>query len=350
MSRLARTARPGGGVTENKVATHSAENPRDLLALLRKAGPRDTIALNGQFGEVTLSGIRPEEPITLRAAKPGAAHFEKLILGDCTNIAIAGLTMWPLRPVPPSDRKQYLIHAYPDCAGIEVSDTLFRGRADSDDHAKWTLRDWTDAKIGAALLRGPRSVIRNNAAIGVNFGYGVSGRNSEIFGNLVFGFSGDAFRATEDNCVVIGNRATDAMQVDKNHSDAFQAFKTSGLLNGLVVKDNVLVEWTARPDNPLRAKMQGISFHGGPYANIIVRDNKVATTSPNGIHLNQVENFEVTGNRVRNADGQRGRIPRIWIDHCWGNMVLADNEAENFTLQRGLGGPRNREPDYSLRF
>ncbi|MFN6953024.1 MAG: hypothetical protein ACK4NE_10595, partial [Albidovulum sp.] len=241
------------------MATHSAENARDLLSLLRKAGPRDTIELNGQFGEVTLSGLRPEQPVTLRAVKPGAAHFEKLILGDCANIILTGLTMWPLKPVPRSKGKQYLIHAYPDCSGIEVSDTLFRGRADSDDHAKWTLLDWTDAKIGAALLRGPHSVIRNNAAIGVNFGYGVGGRNSEIFGNLVFGFSGDAFRATEDNCVVIGNRATDAMQVDENHSDAFQAFKTSGLLNGVVVKDNVLVEWTVRPDNPLRAKMQGIS-------------------------------------------------------------------------------------------
>ena len=332
------------------MATHSAENARDLQAALRKAAPGDTVELNGSFGEVTLSGIRPEARVTLRAARPGAAHLEKLVLGDCANLAFAGLTMWPLSPVPPNDRKLYLIHAYPDCAGIEVSDTLFRGRADSDDHPKWALADWNAAKIGAALLRGPRSVIRNNAAIGVNFGFGVSGKSSEIFGNLIFGFSGDAFRATEDNCVVIGNRATDAMQIDKNHSDAFQAFKIDRLLNGIIVKDNVLVEWTVRPDNPLRAKMQGISFHGGPYANIIVRDNRVATTSPNGIHLNQVENFEVTGNLVRNADGQRGKLPRIWIDHCWGNMVLADNEAENFTLQRGLGGPKNREPDYSIRF
>lgn len=335
---------------EQPVTTYSAENARDLQAMLRKAAPGDTVALNGQFGEVTLSGIRPEGRVTLKAAKPGAAHFEKIVLGDCGNLTFSGLTLWPLSPVPPSKNKPYLIHAYPDSDGIEISDTLFRGRADSDNHAGWTLADWTAARIGAALLRGPRSVIRNNAAIGVYFGYGVSGKSSEIFNNLIFGFSGDAFRATEDNCVVIGNRATDAMQIDANHSDAFQAFKIDALLNGIIVKDNVLIEWTVRPDNPLRAKMQGISFHGGPYSNIIVRDNKVATTSPNGIHLNQVENFEVTGNIVRNADGKRGKLPRIWIDYCWGKMVLADNEAENFTLQRGLGGPRNREPDYSVRF
>ena len=56
------------------VTTHSAENARDLQSLLRKAGPRDTIELNGQFGEVRLAGIRPEATVTLRAAKPGAAR------------------------------------------------------------------------------------------------------------------------------------------------------------------------------------------------------------------------------------------------------------------------------------
>lgn len=332
------------------MATHSAESARDLEQMLRKAAPGDTVELNGSFGEIRLGGIRPEGRVTVRAAKPGAAHIERMTLGDCANLAFAGLTMWPLSPVQSEKGHPYLIHAYPDCAAIEVSDSLFRGRADSDNHATWRLADWNAARIGAVLLRGPNSVIRNNAAIGVYFGYGISGRSSEIFGNLVFGYSADALRATEDNCVVIGNRATDAMQIDGNHSDGFQAFKKSGLLNGLVVKDNVLVEWTVRPDNPLRAKMQGISFHDGPYANIVVRDNKVASTSYNGIHLNQVENFTVTGNRVRNADGQRGKLPRIWIDNCWGNMVLSDNEAENFTLQRGLGGPKNREPDYSIRF
>jgi hypothetical protein len=332
------------------LATHSAENARDLQALLRKAGPRDTILLNGSFGALTLDRIRPEGPVMLRGAKPGAAHFEGLVLAGCANLTLADLTFWPLAPVPPSKGKKYLIHAYPDCQEIEVTDSLFRGRADSDNHARWALADWNEARIGAVLLRGRRSVIRNNAAIGVNFGFGVAGRDSEIFGNLVFGFSGDGLRATEDNSVLIGNRITDAMQIDKNHSDGFQAFKTKGLLNGLVVKDNVFVEWTVRPDNPLRAKMQGISFHNGPYANIVVRDNKVATTSPNGIHLNAVTDFEVTGNIVRNADGQRGRHPWIRIGNCSGNMVLADNGAEAFNLQRGLGGPGNREPDYSVRF
>lgn len=322
----------------------------DLEAKLRAAAPGDTILLRGKFGAVTLSGIRPEKPVTLAAAAPGAAHFERLILQDCANISLSGLYFWPLSPVERSKKKFYLMTAYPDSSNIEVVQSVFRGREDSDNHAKWTLDDWNAAKIGGALLRGPNSVVRNCAAIGVQFGFGVSGSHSELFGNRVFGFSGDGLRATEDNCVVIGNRITDAMQIDENHSDGFQSFKTSGLLNGLVVKDNVFLEWTVRPDNPLRAKMQGISFHNGPYANIVVRDNAVSTTSPNGIHLNAVRNAEVTGNRVRNANGQRGKFPWIRINNCSGQIVVDSNEAEGFKLQKGVASRNGREPNYAVQY
>ncbi len=199
-------------------------------------------------------------------------------------------------------------------------------------------------------MRGPNSVIRDCAAIGVQFGYGVTGRSSEIFNNRVFGFSGDGLRATEDNCVVIGNRITDAMQIDENHSDGFQAFKVGGLLDGTVIKDNVLIEWTVRPDNPLRAKMQGISFHGGPYANVVIRDNAVATRAPNGMNLHAVKNLEVIGNRVRHADGPTAKVPWIRVHQCTGRIVIEDNEAEQFKLQPGVVGRANRRPNYSVPF
>ncbi len=332
------------------MATHSAETARDLLAALRKAAPRDIVELNGDFGAVTLDGIRPDQPVTIKAAKPGAAHFESLLLQGCANLSFDGLSFWPLAPVPKSRAKPYLVTGLPGSTGIEVSNCLFRGRADSDNHARWTAADWDAAKIGAVLLRGERSVIRNSAAIGVYFGYGVGGRNSEIFGNLVFGFSGDGLRATDDNCVVIGNRVTDAMQIDDNHSDGFQAFKVRELLNGLVIKDNVLLEWTVRPDNPLRAKMQGIGLHNGPYSNVVVRDNVVETSAANGIRLHAVRDVEVVGNRVRNANGPNGRHPWIKLDQCSGRMVVENNEAEQFQLNRSVVQRGNRKPDYTARY
>jgi hypothetical protein len=333
------------------MATVTVTDPSDLAPRLRSAAPRDQILLSGKFGEVRLSGIRPEAGVTIAAAAPGAAHFEKLLLDDCANLTFTGLQFWPLSPVPTNKRlKQYLFTSLPNCTRIEVDKSLFRGRADSDAHATWTLADWNAAKIGAVFLRGPNSVVRNSAAIGVQFGYGVAGRSSEIFNNRVFGFSGDGLRATEDNCVVIGNRITDAMQIDDNHSDGFQAFKTDGLLDGIVIKDNVLIESTARPDNPLRAKMQGISFHNGPYANVVIRDNAVATRAPNGMHLNSVKNLEVIGNRVRYADGPKLKWPWIRVHACSGRIVIEDNQAEQFKLQPGIVGRANRRPDYSQPF
>ncbi len=328
----------------------TADSADALVSALRKAKGRDTITVSGQFGAVTLKDFRPETAVTIRATKPGAAHFERIDIRGCSNLTLTGLSCWPLGPVPAAKAKQYLINADPSSSGIEVTDSIFRGRADSDNHPRWSLADWQAAKIGAVLLRGPKGVIRNCAAIGVQFGYGVSGASSEIFGNLVYGFSGDGLRATDDNCVIIGNRITDAMQIDQNHSDGFQAFKTSGLLNGLVVKDNVLIEWTARPDNPLRAKMQGISLHNGPYANVVVRDNSVSTSAPNGIRLHAVRNLTVTGNRVRNVDGKRGNHPWIHLINCTGEVVVENNQAEMFKLPRGVRGRANIEPDYSVRY
>lgn len=328
------------------MSTTTVTDASDLAAKLRNAAPGDTILLSGKFGAVELAGIRPERQVTIAAAAPGAAHFERLIIQNCANLSISGLYFWPFSPVQRSQKKLYLMTSYPNSANIEVVQCVFRGRADSDDHAKWTLDDWNAAKIGGALLRGPNSVVRNSAAIGVQFGFGVSAPHSELFGNRVFGFSGDGLRATDDNCVVIGNRITDAMQIDENHSDGFQSFKVKGLLNGLVVKDNAFLEWTVRRDNPLRAKMQGISFHNGPYSNIVIRDNAVSATSPNGIHVNGTRNAEVTGNRLRNADGQRGKFPWIRINNCSGDIVVENNAAESFKLQRGVVSVRGRLPDY----
>lgn len=335
---------------DGKLATFEASNPEELAQALHEAVARDTVLVSGEFGAVTLGGLRPAGEVTIRAAEEGAAHFESISINECANLTFEGLRFWPNGPVGHGRAIPYLVTAYPNTSGIEVANCLFRGRIDSDDHAYWTLADWQQAKIGAVLLRGPRSVIRNCTAIGVNFGYGIGGRSSEMIENVVAGFSGDGLRVTEGNSVVIGNRVTDAMQIDENHSDGLQSFKTDGLLDGLVIKDNVLIEWTVRPDNPLRAEMQGIGLHNGPYANVVVRDNSVATSTWNGIRLNAVRDLEVTGNRVRNVDGKRGEAPWIWVQNGTGSVVVTDNQAESFNLQRGAIRRRNREPDYSVSY
>lgn len=332
------------------MATTTVTDASDLGARISAAAPGDTILLSGKFGQVNLNDIRPEKPVMIAAAAPGAAHFERLALAGCENLSFSGINFWPLSPVPPSKRKEFLFLAQPNCSYIEVSQSVFRGRIDSDNHARWDLAEWHEWKIGAAFMRGSNCVVRNCAAVGVQFGITVGGPNSEIFGNRIFGFSADGLRVTNDNCVVIGNRVTDAMQIDGNHSDGFQAFKVKALLNGMVVKDNVLLEWTVRPDNPLRAKMQGLGFHNGPYANIVIRDNSIETTSWHGMNLNAIENLTVTGNRVRNADGRDPQRPWIRVGDCSGKIVVEDNEAESFKIQHGVVSLRGRKPDYRVKY
>jgi len=131
------------------MATVTVTDPSSLIARLRSAAPRDTILVAGKFGSVNLEGIRPDQTVTIAAAAPGAAHFEQVVLNNCANLSFSGLQFWPLAPVKMSKRKLYLFTAFPNCAGIEVSKSLFRGRADSDDHPRWSLADWNEGKIGA---------------------------------------------------------------------------------------------------------------------------------------------------------------------------------------------------------
>lgn len=322
-------------------------NAEDLSKRLRNAEDGETILVSGQFGAFRISGVRMKRGVTVAAAEPGGAHFEQIEIRSCANVTLSGLACWPLSELPNRNARQYLISADQKSENIEVERCVLRGRADSDNHAKWTKEDWQAAKIGAIFLQGPRGIIRNNAAIGVNFGFNVTGDSSELFENTVFGFSGDGLRVAADNCVVIGNRVSDAVGIDKNHPDGFQAFKRQGTLNGLVVKDNTILEWTVRPDNPLRTRLQGLSLHDGPYENVVVRDNSVSCSSPNGIRLNRITNLDVTGNRVRHADGKRGNAPRIIVLNCSGRIVVEDNQAEKFALQKNVAGMRNAEPDYS---
>lgn len=322
--------------------------PDGLAEALQNADGGDTVEVTGDLGQVSLQDIRPDRPVTVVGGAD--SHFERLEMRRCANLRWSGLSFWPHDPGAgrdgsgkPRKGRSYLLTADQASENIEVSNSVFRGRKDSDNHAMWTEADWDEARVSALQLRGQGCVVRSNIAVGVNFGFVVAGRSSELFDNVVFGFSGDGLRVAESNCVVIGNQITDAIQIDGNHPDAIQIYSSTGPIQGLVIKDNLIVEWTVRPDNPLRAKLQGLGLHNGPYRDVVIRDNRIACSSYHGIRVNRTENLEITGNRVRHIDGLRGKFPRIQISNCTGNVVVANNEAELFIPDLGR---TNREPNY----
>lgn len=323
----------------------------ELQRALQSASGGETLHLKGSFGGLRLEGIRPDRPVTIRGDR--GAHFERAILRNCANLRWMALNFWPLDGIKKVEAAgggkaiPFLFLADEQSSDIELSHSLFRGREDSDSHTTWSREDWLSAKTGAVSLRGERSVIRSNKAIGVYHGFAISGRASEMYANSVWGFAADGMRVNNDNSVVIANRVADAVNIDGNHPDGLQAFKKDGVMAGVVIKDNLILEWTIRPDNPLRRPLQGIGMHNGPYQDIVIRDNRIASSSTNGIHVNNATNIEVTGNIARNADGKRGNRPRIWLSNCKGRVLSADNQAEKFVPAVGQG---NREPDYSIKF
>lgn len=337
---------------ETDLAEIEVTNAKDLLAALTAAEGGEVITAQGAFGGMKVEGIRPARPVIIRGDL--GAHFESILLRNCANLQWTGLSCWPVGAIKRLAGEggggkaiPYLFLADERSSGIEISRSLFRGRKDSDGHTNWSREDWFSAKTGAVALRGERGVIRSNKAIGVYHGFAISGRASEMYDNNVWGFAADGMRVNNDNCVVIANRVADAVNIDGNHPDGLQAFKTDGLMQGLVIKDNVILEWTIRPNNPLRKPLQGIGLHNGPYQDVVIRGNRIASSSANGIRVNRTVNVEVTGNIARHVDGVRGNRPRIWLSNCSGRIVSANNQAEKFVPP---GGPGNREPDYSVKF
>jgi len=329
-------------------------NADELQAALKAAEGGEVIIAQGEFGRIQLGQIHPEKPVTIDGSR--GAHFERVELFGCANLHWTSCYFWPQRSIAEltvrADGQQgkaipYLFTADPKSAGIELSSCLFRGRKDSDNHPSWQKADWADAHIGAAILYGDRGVVRNNLATGVSFGFTVRGPSSELFANRVFGFSGDALRVGGDNSVVIGNRISDAVLIDSNHPDAIQAFKPKEMLRGLVIKDNLALEWTINPRNPLRAKLQGVGLHNGPYADVVIRDNRIASSSFTGIRAHAVTNLELTGNQVRNADGPGKNFPFIRVEACSGRVVVQNNSAEKFVPPADAS---NGRPNYSQKW
>ena len=120
---------------------------------------------------------------------------------------------------------------------------------------------------------GGNNIARRCKLVGVNFGLSTLAPQNYFDDNTIFGYSGDGIRLNGDRCEAVRNRITDGVLINSNHPDALQAFgkynstaKTYADLTGLVIEDNEFIEWTIRPNNPLRAKMPMVGRRSVPCA------------------------------------------------------------------------------------
>jgi len=155
--------------------------------------------------------------------------------------------------------------------------------------------------------------------------------------NTIFGYSGDGIRLNGDKCEAVRNRITDGVLINNNHPDAAQAFgkynsatKTYADLTGLVIEDNEFIEWTIRPSNPLRAKMQGIGGYNGRWVDAVVRKNRILSSSFTGMTLNNGVNATVTDNYFGHVDKVKADFPRVKVNGS--GVTFERNQAPKFLM------------------
>lgn len=317
-----------------------------------KAGKTSVFVRKGALGALLLTGLALPAAATIQPEDPSEpAVFSRILGSKSSNIAVDGFKVVPTigmqKPVGAQKPKapQFLVDLDPTCSGMVLRGLTIMGRDDAMDCMNWLLADWAAWAWSGIDLDGTRNLAVSNKIFGVNFGLRTLGIDNGFFANKLLGLSADGVRPNGDKCVVRGNRITDFVLIDENHPDAIQPFgkfnsanKTYAPLDGSIIEDNDLIEWTVNPNNPLRAKMQGIGVHNGLFKNASIRRNRIRTSSYTGIKVNNGENVAVEDNYTGNVDNVKMDCGRIEIH---GTGTVLRNQAPKYVNMPGLD-PSNK--------
>ncbi len=294
--------------------------PGDAIPqILRDAAPGDRLVLqNGSYGALKLYKKRFDHTVEIVAANPGRAVFREINILSSRNLTLRGLAVWPDQP---DHDTRVLVQVDKASADIRLEGLDLRGNETAPEtYMRWSKQDWASTwKVSGVMLDGPRSALIGSRLAGVAFGVTATADHAEIRDNLITGFSGDAMRAIGNHARVTGNRVQDCVKVNDNHDDGFQSWAPKDKkgkrqpLRDLVLRNNVIVEWTGPRDAPLRCTLQGIGMFDGPYMGVEVDNNIVAVSAYHGISLYGAQGAHVIRNTVVTTFGTPGKSPWIMV-------------------------------------
>lgn len=310
-----------------------AKDVSDIIAKL-KAGDKVIKVRKGNLGALALNGIatagariEPEDPFD-------AATFSAITQSKSPNITIRFLNVVPTAGNKNDSSPNYLIKAD---GGLWLEQMTIKSRDDADHCMDWAKADWLAWAWSGVQFVGSGNVARGCRLFGVNFGLSTIAPDNDFLSNAIFGVSADGIRLNGDRCRAISNKASDFVLIDANHPDAIQAFgkynstaKTYADLTGLVIEDNEFIEWTIRPSNPLRAKMQGIGGYNGRWVDAVVRKNRILSSSFTGMTLNNGVNATVTDNYFGHVDKVKADFPRVKVNGS--GVTFERNQAPKFLM------------------
>lgn len=308
----------------------------------------DTVLLApGEYGDLTIVGARFDGPIFLRSDFGAEAHFTSITVENSRNIHFSHLKIWPARP---KEGDPSLVVVNKDSPDIEFVQIDLRSTQDAADYRRWNAETWLHNQASGFLMLGPRNTVRNSKVTGIRFGIAITGDGSQIIGNRIDGFSGDALRVLGDNSKLAGNVVENCVKVDSNHDDGIQSWSTGpdgkpdgGTVKNLLIENNVINEWTGTRNHPLICSLQGI-FLTQKLDGLIVRNNAVSVSAYHGISVGGASRTQVVNNTLVNSQGPNAESPwlGVFLSNANDGVLIANNIAPNFNVE---GNVDYRSPD-----
>ncbi len=342
-----------------------------LRDALREAQGGETIALApGDYGTLTLSGLAPSAPVTLRSAEPSdPARLSGMTLRGVSKLRLEGLVLdYAYEPgTRPTGARPFQILGGSD---IAIVDSTFEGD----------------------MASGTGSAADDGYAAGTGL-FARWTRGLEIRGSLFTGWFRAAVLREIDDLAVVGNRITDirsdgldlvAVQralVEGNEIGAFRRSPESG------DHADMIQFWTNKTDRPSTdVTIRGNVLHAGDgdatqsifmrneevdrgragpemfYRDITIEDNVIANAHLHGITVGEADGLTIRRNtlarvpaavRAKQARTRALSVPTIRISPRSRDVVVEDNVTG--PLRAGEGGPsglvlgHEAQPDWRVR-
>jgi parallel beta-helix repeat protein len=287
----------------------SREAPFDTIdAALESAGAGDTVWLEtGDYGELSISNLAPEERLTLAAAGAAEPRFARVQLQDSANVTLRGL------------------HVVGEAAGalmdLDGEELVVEASVlmSAPDTADWSAQDWIDRASTGIEVSGTVNTVRDNHLLNVGYGISVSATHSLIEGNLIENFSQDGLRGLGDYTVFQYNTVKNCYAVDDHHDDGFQSWSVgdegvgTGEVIGVVLRGNTIINYED-PNQPHRGTLQGIGCFDGTFVDWVIENNVIMTDHWHGITLLGARNCTVVNNTVIDLNDESPGPPWISVD------------------------------------
>ena len=275
-----------------------------------KAG--DTIKLlDGYHGDIFERGYFNSNHITIEAEAGHTPTLKGFHMQAAKNWTLRGLTVSPefASVVDTGSIVRFETHSFHGPASDAIiEDMTIYSIADS---SAWTATDWTTKAARGIQVAGNDFTIRNNRVSNISQGIATSGDDILAIGNSIENYSLDGMRGGGDRVTYENNSIKWSYNVDGNHDDAIQFFRSGGVAHHDVVLRGNYVESYPDPTRPLTHAAQGLGIFDGPYIDWVIENNVVMTSDLHGISIYEAENALIVNNTVIDITGQTDTWIRV---------------------------------------